>query len=134
MPDLSEVRSYRIWKQLIENAAAKSATANLDSPISDVPLLRLEAALRFLATVESKRRASGVLQGISLAKGEDGDQEYQGIVTASETRGIRRNRESQMMLPGAQSTGNTCTFRNLQEPIGRGHGRHIGIIVFRCPA
>jgi hypothetical protein len=76
MPDLSEVRSYRIWKQLIENAAAKSATANLDSPISDVPLLRLEAALRFLATVESKRRASGVLQGISLAKGEDGDQDY----------------------------------------------------------
>jgi hypothetical protein len=66
-----------------------------------------------LAAVGSKRRASVVFQGISLAKGEDGDKEYPRPYNRERKRGTQRLRESQISPAGAQSTGNTCTFRNL---------------------
>jgi hypothetical protein len=94
--------------------AAKSPTANLNSPTDQRCAV---AAFGSSPSIWLQLEANGgplvFFKAFHLPKAKTARRNIQDVMTASETRDIHRNGGSQISLTGAQSTGNTCTFRNL---------------------
>jgi hypothetical protein len=94
--------------------AAKSLTANLNSPTDQrCTVAAFGSSPSIWLQLEANDGPLEFSKAFHLPKAKTARRNIQDVMTASETRGIHRNGESQTSLIGAQSTGNTCTFRNL---------------------